>query len=83
IQNSRCPMILSSLGPYVEFSVELETLLNSDFPCRQHLLCIVPDLFIGCIIQGKNFAVLVTTIEVYFRDANIDERLESNRSTFP
>lgn len=40
-------------------------------------------LFVGGVTQSKKIALMITSCEIYARDANIDEHLESNCSTFP
>ncbi|KAI9272184.1 hypothetical protein EDC94DRAFT_580640 [Helicostylum pulchrum] len=83
IQSSRFPKVLSLLGPYIELDKDVDDAMNSDVSCKKNLFPIIPDLFVGSILQGNDFALLITTIEVYARDANVDEHLESNGSTFP
>lgn len=83
IQSSRFPKVLSLLGPYIELDKDVDDVMNSDMSCKKNFFPIIPDLFVGSILQGNDFALLIMTIKVYARDANVDKHLESNRSTFP
>lgn len=76
IQNRRFPKVLGIIGPFAELSKDLEEALNCDFSCPKYLLTFIPDLFVGGIV------LIVTSCELYARDANIDERLESNRNKY-
>ncbi|ORE09535.1 hypothetical protein BCV72DRAFT_194462, partial [Rhizopus microsporus var. microsporus] len=64
-------------GPFVKLNRDLEEALGCSFSHRKHLLSLIPALFVGGVIQAKNFVLMITSCELYARDANIDEHLES------
>ncbi|CAO3652689.1 unnamed protein product [Mucor hiemalis] len=82
-QNGRYSKVLGVIGPFAELNKDLEEALNSNFSHKKHLVPLIPDLFVGGLIQAKSFVLMITSCELYARDANIDEHLESNRGTFP
>lgn len=51
IQRSRFPRVASLIGPYEEMTLDLENALNCDMTNRKYLLNLIPDLYVGSIIQ--------------------------------
>lgn len=74
IQQSRFPTLNSSMGVYKEIS--LLTGFNQDFSPKQNLLLSISALLTGSIIHTVNTTLIITTCEIYSRDANIDGHLQ-------
>lgn len=49
------------IGPFREVYKDLKEAVNCGFPQKQHLLALITGLFVGAVIQAKNFALLITS----------------------